>query len=515
MALLNAAALKKLPASAFAYIDSHGGRHLPIPNADHVRDAMARFKQTQFESDAARQAARGKIVAAARKFGVKVVNFDVSTQSVEDVLRSWLEDVLPLPDVAGVAHGVAFAADLGETTAERDDLVVRTGKLFECGEYPDKNFSFDEEDLQQAVAAFRPVPVDLEHIPTVLQGKLGQVTRIFPGEDGRSLMGDVALPAWLDTLLEQGNRRVSATWDRATKTLQGLALVRNPRVSDAALMAAFAAADPAFARQRHNTASGQHSLQRVHDVAVAHGAVCAVPAKMASRHEASAIQQVHDTTVEHGAQCEPSTDVLPHPNPGYFSSTTPPQKRGLRMNIREWLTGKAQEDGVDLDDLDAAFSGGDSTLRTEIEAKLAAKDQQIEALEAANRAASVHFARLADERRESEAATFAAGLVTAKRITPGAAEVLGPLAARIAKSDAAVTFAEGEKSTMALLQEFCDRLVDLSVFTTEGIAGDKVAALFNQTKTQGVGKDAPDQARVDALLKMTPAGRAVIAARGK
>jgi hypothetical protein len=74
----------------------------------------------------------------------------------------------------------------------------------------------------------------------VLDGKLGQVVHVEASDDGEELHGIVAIPKWLDSVLDE--RKVSATWDRATKTLKGLALVRNPRVSDAALMAAFTAA---------------------------------------------------------------------------------------------------------------------------------------------------------------------------------------------------------------------------------------------------------------------------------
>lgn len=62
----------QMQASSFAYIDSHGGRHLPINDAAHVRNALARFSQTQFESDAAKSAAMRKIRAAAKRFGVEV-----------------------------------------------------------------------------------------------------------------------------------------------------------------------------------------------------------------------------------------------------------------------------------------------------------------------------------------------------------------------------------------------------------------------------------------------------------
>lgn len=71
-AVLDAAATKKLSDDDFAYIDSKGGRHLPIPDAEHVRNALARFDQTHFDSAADKATAKAKIVAAAKKFGVDV-----------------------------------------------------------------------------------------------------------------------------------------------------------------------------------------------------------------------------------------------------------------------------------------------------------------------------------------------------------------------------------------------------------------------------------------------------------
>jgi hypothetical protein len=58
--------------SQFAYIDSDGGEHLPINDASHVRNAMARFNQTEFESKTAKEAARKKILAAARRYDIEV-----------------------------------------------------------------------------------------------------------------------------------------------------------------------------------------------------------------------------------------------------------------------------------------------------------------------------------------------------------------------------------------------------------------------------------------------------------
>ena len=62
----------KLRDSQFAYIDSDGGEHLPINDASHVRNAMARFNQTDFESKAAKERARKKILAAAKRYDIEV-----------------------------------------------------------------------------------------------------------------------------------------------------------------------------------------------------------------------------------------------------------------------------------------------------------------------------------------------------------------------------------------------------------------------------------------------------------
>ena len=72
MAELDAADRDKLPKSQFAYVDARGEGHLPIPDESHVRNAMARFNQTDFESAAAKERARRKILAAAKKHGIEI-----------------------------------------------------------------------------------------------------------------------------------------------------------------------------------------------------------------------------------------------------------------------------------------------------------------------------------------------------------------------------------------------------------------------------------------------------------
>ena len=72
MTKLNTKKREKIPSSQFACpID----RKLPINDAAHVRNAMARFDQV-ISSECHPEAARRRILAAARKFGVDVTAFN-------------------------------------------------------------------------------------------------------------------------------------------------------------------------------------------------------------------------------------------------------------------------------------------------------------------------------------------------------------------------------------------------------------------------------------------------------
>ena len=66
----------KLPKREFAYVDKEGEGHLPIHDEAHVRAAVARWNQTDFESAAAKEAARKKILAAAKRHGVELSEDD-------------------------------------------------------------------------------------------------------------------------------------------------------------------------------------------------------------------------------------------------------------------------------------------------------------------------------------------------------------------------------------------------------------------------------------------------------
>ncbi len=87
MAELDTKDRDKLRRSQFAYVDSDGEEHLPINDASHVRNAIARFNQTGFQSEAAKERARRKILAAAKKFDVEVAE-DSNIQRKTTSLRA-------------------------------------------------------------------------------------------------------------------------------------------------------------------------------------------------------------------------------------------------------------------------------------------------------------------------------------------------------------------------------------------------------------------------------------------
>lgn len=172
--------------------------------------------------------------------------------------------------------------DLNGDLEETDDFVIVRGKIFEAGEYKDKNFAISPDELAAVAQNFKPVPVDYSHVEGPLDGKLGELRSVSLAENGTDLMGEVAIPRWLDKALGDTARKVSCTWNRATKQLEKLALVNSPRIADAVLYSFFiddqleksrASADAAFEGKR-NSATDHATIQKIHDNTMSLGAKC-------------------------------------------------------------------------------------------------------------------------------------------------------------------------------------------------------------------------------------------------
>jgi uncharacterized membrane protein len=87
MAQLSETGRKHIARKNFAYVDKEGGEHLPIHDADHVRNAIARFNQTAFESVDAKEKARRKVLAAAKRHGIDVAKDDVVAKRADSLKR--------------------------------------------------------------------------------------------------------------------------------------------------------------------------------------------------------------------------------------------------------------------------------------------------------------------------------------------------------------------------------------------------------------------------------------------
>ena len=76
MAELSTKDRSKLKDSDFSSIDRNGERHLPTHDEEHVRNAISRWNQTDFESAEARDRARKSILSAAKKYSIAVADDD-------------------------------------------------------------------------------------------------------------------------------------------------------------------------------------------------------------------------------------------------------------------------------------------------------------------------------------------------------------------------------------------------------------------------------------------------------
>ena len=103
MATLDQQKRATMPDSAFAYVDSTGRRRLPIHDESHVRNALSRFNQTRFEDEAARDRARKRLLAAAKRYGIVPVGFFAGQLRVQGNQAAAGRLVLELGRVASLA----------------------------------------------------------------------------------------------------------------------------------------------------------------------------------------------------------------------------------------------------------------------------------------------------------------------------------------------------------------------------------------------------------------------------
>jgi class 3 adenylate cyclase len=118
-----------LPDRAFAYVDSHGRRRLPIHDPAHVRNALARFGQVAFEDEDARARARMRLLNAAKRFKIVPIGFIAVQLQSERAHGQGRDQRIQLPSgfvtmlMTDIENSTALVHHLGERYRDLIDEV--------------------------------------------------------------------------------------------------------------------------------------------------------------------------------------------------------------------------------------------------------------------------------------------------------------------------------------------------------------------------------------------------------
>lgn len=131
LATWNAAYVNALPNSAFAYIDAHGGRHLPhhsesgAPDRKHVQDALARFNQTK----GAPESAKSHLIRHAKALGMhgKLEENAMTFDHIERLKKTF--ETMPFAGYKDFKACVAKNSDKRDPSAYCATIARATGTL--------------------------------------------------------------------------------------------------------------------------------------------------------------------------------------------------------------------------------------------------------------------------------------------------------------------------------------------------------------------------------------------------
>lgn len=430
-----------------------------------------------------------------------------------------------------------------------DGYVIREGLIFESGDYPDKNFQLSPEELLAASTDFRPAQVNLEHIKTIFDGKLGYLSNVRPSKDGSALYGEAKLPKWFDDIFNDEPIKVSCEWNRNTKTIEGLALTTRPRIKDAVLMSkfnealvnegstpivAFNESLSAFGLQfcgeemmsmeteydTDKTWTGYDVMQSIHDMCARTGAICVGAAEeedddaeFVSKKESMMIQKMHDASVKSGAKCNFM--------PANYSKTEKDKMNPIdkiKAKFNEWVAEVEKETETPVEksnkELEAKFAELEASVKIEkeaLEAKfselmetakaekevLEAKANELEVALTAKTAEVESFSatKTADETNANKetAKLKVEELVKAGKVLPAKQEQLEAIFSVLIDGNSTVNFNDTTTHAVDVLFNLFDGVVSLKEeIPTEG------AALNNNTATDDAAEieAAKERARV-------------------
>ena len=189
----------RLPDKAFAYVDSSGERRLPIHDESHVRNALSRFNQVSFEDAAAREKARGRLLQAARTFGIVPLGFITAQLQAEQGVASLPAGFVTflMTDIEGSTRllhrlGSGYAATL--TAVRRiQRSAVKRGRGHVIDERADEFFAVFRSAASAVGAA-----VSIQEQLAKRRWPAGEVVRVraglHSGKPNRTALGYIGIP---------------------------------------------------------------------------------------------------------------------------------------------------------------------------------------------------------------------------------------------------------------------------------------------------------------------------------
>jgi len=192
-AVLTSKARNALADSDFAYIDSKGGRHLPVHDAKHVSSALGRFSSTDFESPAKKVTAAKKICAAAKACKIDVADDDdvaVAARSAKPEVEA-RSDSPSNKDTRSLLEG-ACAAKFGDPKKNKFVYVSDFSDSWVVYDQGDEKFQATYSVDGDTVNLGDPVQVVEAHSYTPLQTNSARPTTFSLLRKGRRQRRDLA-----------------------------------------------------------------------------------------------------------------------------------------------------------------------------------------------------------------------------------------------------------------------------------------------------------------------------------
>jgi hypothetical protein len=193
---------KGMSASQFYAIPKNppSASKLPIYDAAHVRNAMARFNQIQGVSDAEKATAKRKIIAAAKKFGIDVKNFaklgkkeDLNIINEGILIREEQKFDLPIK--------------INEELSKDSDSMYVEGVALAEGKW--NGMYYPEELLEEGYSQLIGKPLRLAHFKTP-SGVAGKIVKSWYDPENKQIKFQASVFSELaKNLINEGAKNVS------------------------------------------------------------------------------------------------------------------------------------------------------------------------------------------------------------------------------------------------------------------------------------------------------------------